>query len=111
MTEAAVDQDDSPPTPTIPSIFAPSSAGGVTLEVIIAQIQCMDARLDTLTTKLCQVNTCIGCIARRQAPLSGFVASPSLSLEASKDEDVVDGYDDDENEDASSFSDDETTSH
>ena len=56
------------------------------------------------------MNTCIGCIARRQAHLSGFVASPSLSLEASKDEDVVDGYDDDENEDASSFSDDETTS-
>ena len=56
------------------------------------------------------MNTHIGHIARRQARLSGFVASPSLSLEASKDEDVVDGYDDDENEDASSFSDDETTS-
>ena len=42
-----------PPTPTIPSTFAPSSVGGVTLEAIIAQLQRMDARLDTLNDELC----------------------------------------------------------
>ena len=70
----------------------------------MAQLQCMDARLDTLTTEMYQVNTRVGCIARRQAHLGGFVASPSPSPKASKDEDA-----DDEDEDASS-SDDKTTS-
>ena len=82
----------------------------MTLEVIIAQIQCMDARLATLSGELCQVTTRVNHIARRRARLGGFITSPSPSPETSKDEDVVDGYDDDENEDASSFSDDETTS-
>ena len=54
-----------PPAPTIPSTFAPSSStSGVTLEMVMAQLQCMNARLDTLTTKLYQVNTYVGCIAR-----------------------------------------------
>ena len=56
------------------------------------------------------MNTHIGHIARRQARLSGFVASPSPSLEVSEDEDVADGNIDDVDEDASSSSDDETTS-
>ncbi|XP_075654856.1 uncharacterized protein LOC142625029 [Castanea sativa] len=43
----------------------------------MAQFQCMDARLDTLSMKLYQVNTCVGHIARRQARLGGFVKSPS----------------------------------
>ena len=34
-----------------------SSAGGVTLETIMAQLVCMDARLDTLSNELCQVNS------------------------------------------------------
>ena len=76
----------------------------------MAQLQRMDARLDTLTTKLYQVNTHVGCIAQRQAHLGGFVASPSPSPAAYGDEDAVDGNDNDEDEDASSFSDDETTS-
>ena len=43
----------SPPTPSAPSTFAPStSMGGVTLDVNMAQLQCMDARLDTLSTEL-----------------------------------------------------------
>ena len=46
------------------SSFAPSSsAGGVTLEAIMAQLVCMDARLDTLSDELCQVNTRVGRIA------------------------------------------------
>ena len=53
----------------------------------MVQLQRMDARLDTLTTELFQVNTHVACIARRQAHLGGFIASPSPSLEASDDED------------------------
>ena len=42
----------------VPSTSAPSSlTGGVTFKAIIAQLQCMDARLGTLTDELCQVNT------------------------------------------------------
>ena len=76
-----------PPTPSAPSTSTPfSSAGGVTLDVIMVQLQCMDARLDTLNDELCQVNTCVGCIARWQAHFGGFVESPSPLLEASKDD-------------------------
>ena len=68
----------------------------------------MDAHLDTLTTELYQVNTSVGRIAWWQARLGGFVASPSPSLEASKDEDADDGTDD-EDEDASSSKNEEMT--
>ena len=55
-----------PPTSTAPSTSTLlSSAGGVTLEAIMAQLMGMDARLDTLSDELCQVNTCVSCIARR----------------------------------------------
>ena len=49
-----------------PSCFAPSSSapssslGDVTLGDIMAQLQRMDARLDTFSTKLYQVNICVG---------------------------------------------------
>ena len=43
-----------PPTSSALSTSAPtSSAAGVTLEVVMAQLQCMDARLDTLYDELC----------------------------------------------------------
>ena len=98
-----------PPASTILSTSAfSSSSGGVTLEAITTQLQCMNARLDSLSYKLCQVNTCVGYIARRQARLSGFSASPSPSPETSTNEDSDDGVaDDDEDEDASSSSDEE----
>ena len=42
-----------PPAPSIPSTSAPSSlSSGVTLEAVMAQFECMDAHLDTLTTEL-----------------------------------------------------------
>ena len=95
-----------PTAPAVPSTSAPfSSDSGVTLEAIMAQLQRMDARLNTLSDKLCQVNTRVGHIAWRQARLGGFFASPSPSLKASTDEDGDDGADDDdddEDEDASS---------
>ena len=77
----------------------------------MAQFQRMDARLDTLTIEMYQVNTRVSRIARRQACLGGFVESPSPSLEASEDEDDDGGSDGDADEDeASSFSgDDEMT--
>ena len=43
-----------PPASNAPSTSAPSStAGGVTLEAIMAQLVRMDARLDTLSDELC----------------------------------------------------------
>ena len=55
-----------PPTPSAPSTSAPStSTSRVTLENIMSQLQRMDARLDTLSDELCQVNTYVGRIARR----------------------------------------------
>ena len=80
----------------------------------MAQLQHMDAHLDTLNDELCQVNTCVGHITRRQARLGGFVESPSPSREASEDEDDDgdsdnddddDDDDDDKDEDASSSGD------
>ena len=47
-----------PAASAVPSTFAPSSlTSDVTLEAIMAQLQCMDACLDTLSDELCQVNT------------------------------------------------------
>ena len=61
----------------------------------MAQLQCMDARLDTLSTEMYQVNICI---ARRQATMGGFApkATPSPP---SVDSDDDDGNDDDASED------------
>ena len=51
---------------TAPSTFAPSSsAGGLTPEAIMALLVRMDARLDTLSDEMCQVNTRVGHIAHR----------------------------------------------
>ena len=78
----------------------------------MAQLQHMDAHLHTLSDELCQVNTYVGCIARWQARLGGFVESSSPSPEASEDKDDdgdSDDDDDDGDEDASSPSDDEMT--
>ena len=51
------------------------------------------------------MNTRVSRVARQQARLGGFIASPSPSPEASTDEDG----DDDKDEDASFYSDDEMT--
>ena len=68
----------------------------------------MDARLDTLTIELYQVNIHVGRIARQQARLGGFVESSSPPLEAFKDdeasEDDDDSDDDDDDEDGDSSS-------
>ena len=75
----------------------------------MAQLVHMNARLDTLSDKLCQVNTCVGCIARRQAIMGGFtIASSPSPLESEDESDDGSGSDDaDEDDGASSPSDNE----
>ena len=83
----------------------------------MAQLQRIDACLDTLFTDLYQVNVCVGRIARRQASMGGFApeatpSPPSLMASASEDEDDDDGDDDDALDDAdgdSSFTDEMST--
>ena len=65
----------------------------------------MDARLDTLSTKLYQVNVRVGHIAQRQATMGGFALKPTLSppphvASDSEDEDDDDGDDDDASDDS-----------
>ena len=67
----------------------------------MAQLQRMDTRLDTLSTKLYQVNVHVGRIARRQATIGEFApkATPSPPppiASDSQDEDDDDGDDDDD---------------
>ena len=71
----------------------------------------MDACLDTLSDELCQVNTHVGCIARRQATMDGFTTytSPSPSTLEDESDDGSDSDDADEDEDASSPSDEEVS--
>ena len=95
---------------TPPASIAPlSSAGGVTLEAIIALIVHMDAHLDTLSDELCQVNTRVSRIARRQAVMGDFIVASSSFPPAFEDESDDRSDSDDVNEDdsASSPNDDE----
>ena len=66
----------------------------------MAQLQHMDARLDTLSMELYQVNVYVGRIARRQATMGGFASEPTSSpphpvASDSDSEDDDDGDDDD----------------
>ena len=73
----------------------------------MAQLQRMDARLDTLSTELYQVNVRVGRIARRQATMGDFAPEPSPSpphpvatdSDAEDDDDDDDGDDDDASDD------------
>ena len=92
-----------------PSTSSPStSAGGVTLEAVMVQLQHMDVCLDTLNTKLYQVNTRVSRIEWWQARLGGFVESLSPSPKSSEDKDDNGDSDGatDKDKDASSSSDD-----
>ena len=66
----------------------------------MVQLQRMDARLDTLSTVLYQMNVRVSYIARRWASMGGFApeatpSPPSPVASTSKDEDDDDGDDDD----------------
>ena len=69
----------------------------------MTQFQRMNARLDTLSTELYQVNVCVGRFARWQAIMGGFAleASPPPPPVASdfEDKDDNDGDDDDASDD------------
>ena len=69
----------------------------------MAQLQLINAHLDTFAMELYQVNVRVSCIALRQASMGGFApeATPSPpSLVASNSEDEDDGDDDDVSNDA-----------
>ena len=66
----------------------------------MAQFQHMDARLDTLSTELYQVNVCVGHIARRQVTMDGFAVEATPSPPSvDSDSDDTDDDDDDASED------------
>ena len=73
----------------------------------MAQLQRLDARLDTFSTELYQVNVCVGRIARRQASMGSFApkatpSPPSPVASYFEDDDDDNGDDDDVDGDASS---------
>ena len=82
---------------------APSSFGDASLGDILAQLQRMDACLDTLSTELYQVNVRVGRIARQQATMGGFALEPTPSPPhpVAFNSDAEDDDDDGDNDDAS----------
>ena len=60
----------------------------------------MDAHLDTLSTKLYQVNVCVGRITRRQATMAGFAPEPTHSPPPPVASNSEDDNDDDASNDA-----------
>ena len=77
----------------------------------MVQLQCMDTRLDTLSTELYQVNVRVGRIAKRQATMGGFApeATPSPPPPMAFDFEDEDANDSDDN-DASDDDDGDTSS-
>ena len=75
----------------------------------MAQLQRMDAHLDTLSTELYQVNIRVGRIARRQATMGGFAseASPPPPPPVASDSDAEDDDDDDDGDDDDASDDDD----
>ena len=72
----------------------------------MVQLQRMDARMDTLSTELYQVNIRVGCIARRQATMGDFAPEPTpspphpvASNSDAEDDNDNDGDDDDASDD------------
>ena len=89
------------PSRSTPATSAPSSFGDASLGDILAQLQRMDARLDTLSTDLYQVNVRVGRIAGQQATMGGFAPEPTPSPPhpVTYDSDAEDDDDDDGDDD------------
>ena len=68
----------------------------------------MDARLDTLSTELYQVNVCVGHIARRQTAIGSFAPEPTPSPPhpVASDSDAEDDDNDDDGDDNDASDDD-----
>ena len=75
----------------------------------MAQLQRVDAHLDTFSMELYQVNIRVGRIARWQATMDGFAleATPSPPLPMASDSDAKDDDDDDDDGDDDDASDDD----
>ena len=94
------------------SASAPSFSSDVSLGDVMAQLQRMDACLDTLSTELYQVNIRVDRIALRRAAMGGFAPEPTpspphpVASDSDAEDDDDDGGDDDDalddNGDASS---------
>ena len=65
QTDSAAPSSRSAPSRSTPSASTLSSSDDASLIDILAQLQRVDARLDTLSTELYQVNVRVGRIARR----------------------------------------------
>ena len=78
----------------------------------MVQLQRMDARLDTLSTELYQVNVRVGSIARRQAAMGGFTLEPTPSPPhpVASDSDAKNDVDDDGDDDDASDDDGDASS-
>ena len=101
QTDSTTPSSRSTPSRSTPSASTPSSLGDVSLGDIMAQLQRMDAHLDTLSTELYQVNVCIGRIARRQVTMGDFAPEPTPSPPhpVASDSDAEDDDDDDDGDD------------
>ena len=99
----------SAPSWSTPSASVPSSSGDVSSGDVMAQLQRIDAHLDTLSTKLYKVNVRVGYIARRQVTMGSFAPEPTpLPLHpVASDSDVEDDDDDDDDGDKDDASDDD----
>ena len=64
----------------------------------MAQFQRMDARLNTLSDELCQVNTLVGRISQRQVEMGSYTMTftPVAFVNESDESDSVDNTDDDD---------------
>ena len=78
----------------------------------MAQLQRVDARLDTLTTEFYQVNVYVDRIARRQATMGGFApeSTPSPPHPVASDSDDDDDDDNDGDDDVISDDDGDASS-
>ena len=105
-------QDSTPPSRLTPSRSAQptsapfSSSSDVSLGDIMAQFQRMDARLDTLSTELYQVNVCVGRITRWQATMGKFAPEATPSPPPPVASNFKDEADDDSDDDNASDDDD-----
>ena len=106
QSDSTAPSSRSTPSHSAPFASVRSSLGDVSLGDIMAQLQCTDARLDTLSTELYQVNVRVGRIARRQVSMGGFAheATPSPPPPVVFDFEDEDDASDDADRDASSSS-------
>ena len=108
QTDSATPSSRSAPSRSTPSTSAPSSSGDMSLGDVMAQLRCMDARLDTLSMELYQVIIHVGRIAQRQVTMGGFAPEPTPSpLHPVASESDAEEDDDDDDGDADDASDDD----